>query len=192
MAIVLRYVDKEGFIRERFFDLVHVKETTSSPLKEICDVLSHLCLNVKDIRGQRYDGASNMRGEFKGSQALLLKECPFAYYIHCLAHRLQLTLVAASKEVILIAQFFSYLTIIINLIMSSCKRQDQLRDAQASYIANMIAIEELESGKRKNQIGTLQRARDTRRGSHLTSLCSLLKMFDATCSVIPSMYPRRK
>ncbi|GMI80090.1 hypothetical protein like AT1G19260 [Hibiscus trionum] len=188
MAIVLRYVDKEGFIRERFFDLVHVKETTSSALKkEICDVLSHHCLNVKDIRGQGYDGASNMRGEFNGLQALLLKECPFAYYIHCLAHRLQLTLVAASKEVIPVAQFFSYLTIIINLIMSSCKRQDQLRDAQASYIADMIAIEELETGKRKNQIGTLQRAGDTRWGSHLTSLCSLLKMFDATCSVLENI-----
>ena len=30
MAIVLRYVDNKGFIQERFFDLIHVKDTSSS------------------------------------------------------------------------------------------------------------------------------------------------------------------
>ncbi|KAK3211683.1 hypothetical protein Dsin_016389 [Dipteronia sinensis] len=39
-----------------------------------------------------------MRGEWNGLQALFLKDCPYAYYVHCFAHRLQLALVAASKE----------------------------------------------------------------------------------------------
>ncbi|KAK5802969.1 hypothetical protein PVK06_030603 [Gossypium arboreum] len=39
MAIVLQVVDKEGFIREQFFDLVYVKDTTSLALKKaICEV----------------------------------------------------------------------------------------------------------------------------------------------------------
>ncbi|KAK1393794.1 TTF-type domain-containing protein [Heracleum sosnowskyi] len=33
MAIVVRFVDKSGFVRERFLDLVHVKDTTSLTLK---------------------------------------------------------------------------------------------------------------------------------------------------------------
>ncbi|KAL8115118.1 hypothetical protein AgCh_021804 [Apium graveolens] len=62
MAIVVRFVDKSGFVRERFLDLVHVKDTTSLTLKtEICAILSHHNLNVQNIRGQGYDGASNMR-----------------------------------------------------------------------------------------------------------------------------------
>ncbi|KAL7586575.1 hypothetical protein Lser_V15G38315 [Lactuca serriola] len=61
--------------------------------------LSYHKLRVQDIRGQEYDGASNMCGEWNGLQALLLKECPYAYYIHCFAHQLQLALVAASKDV---------------------------------------------------------------------------------------------
>ena len=65
MAIVLRFVDKDGFIRERFFDLVHVLDTTSSTLKmEISLVLSRHDLITQNIHGQGYDGASNMSGEW--------------------------------------------------------------------------------------------------------------------------------
>lgn len=64
MAIILRFVDKHGFIRERFFDIVHVKDTTALTLKnEICAVLSHYNLQIENIRGQGYDGTGNIRGE---------------------------------------------------------------------------------------------------------------------------------
>ncbi|GJR01118.1 zinc finger MYM-type protein 1-like protein [Tanacetum coccineum] len=56
-------------------------------------------VDVQNIRGQGYNGASNMCGEWNGLQALILKECPYAYYVHCFAHQLQLALVSASKEV---------------------------------------------------------------------------------------------
>nr|GMC74099.1 zinc finger MYM-type protein 1-like [Ipomoea batatas] len=43
MSIVLRFVDRDGFIQERFFGVVHVKDTIASTLKE-CDTRwsSHL------------------------------------------------------------------------------------------------------------------------------------------------------
>ena len=41
MTIILRFVDKAGFVREHFFDLVHVFDTTSLTLKkEIFSILS--------------------------------------------------------------------------------------------------------------------------------------------------------
>jgi len=108
MAIVLRFVNKEGLIKERFLDLIHVSDTTALTLKEsICVVLSANGLSTQDIRGQGYDGASNMRGEWNGLKALILNECPYAYYIHCMAHQLQLALVAASREVHEVHNFFS-------------------------------------------------------------------------------------
>ena len=101
MSIVLRFVDQDGILRERFFGLVHVSDTATLTLKKsIYFLLSNHNLDIQNIRGQGYDGASNMRGEWNGLQALILKDCPYAYYIHCLAHQLQLALVAASKEVI--------------------------------------------------------------------------------------------
>nr|XP_023880237.1 uncharacterized protein LOC111992595 [Quercus suber] len=185
MAIILRFVDKEGFIKERFFHVVHVRDTTALTLKnEICAVLSHYNLHIENIRGQGYDGASNMRGEWNGLQALFLKECPYAYYVHCMAHRLQLALVTASREVKDVHQFFDHLVNIINIVVGSSKHNDELQHAQAEQVENMIASNEIETGRGANQIGTLQRARDTRWGSHFQSICSLINMFDATCKVI--------
>ena len=73
VAVVLRYVDKCGIVKERFVGLVHVTETTSAYLKSSIDELfADLKLSLKQVRGQGYDGASNMRGEFNGLQSLIM------------------------------------------------------------------------------------------------------------------------
>ncbi|XP_021757950.1 zinc finger MYM-type protein 1-like [Chenopodium quinoa] len=185
MALVVRYVDKSGFVRERFLDLVHVKDTTSKTLKnEICAALSHHDLSLQNVRGQGYDGASNMRGEWNGLQALFMKECPYAYYIHCLAHQLQLALVAAAREVPQIHTFFQQLIFVVNVVTSSTKQHDELQATQLAEIQHLVEIEGLETGKGLNQIGTLQRPCDTRWSSHYRSICSLLRMYRASRSVL--------
>jgi hypothetical protein len=61
MAVVLRFVDKDGFVRERFFGVVHVSDTVALTLKkEIYSLLSRYNLDIQNIRGQGYDGVSNM------------------------------------------------------------------------------------------------------------------------------------
>ncbi|XP_052309181.1 uncharacterized protein LOC18099599 [Populus trichocarpa] len=181
MAIVLRFVDIQGFVRERFFSIVHVSDTTSSTLKkEICDVLARYNLYIFNMRGQGYDGASNMRGAWNGLQALFLRDYPYAYYVHCFAHRLQLALVAAAGNEISIWLFFSKLTTIINLICASPKRHTELHYAQAIEIAHMVATGECETGRGANQIGNLHQSGTTRWSSHFDSICSLIDMYDAT------------
>ena len=54
------------------------------------DVLVRLCLPKKNLRGQSYDGASNMSIRYNGVQALICQEQPLAYYTHCTAHRVNL------------------------------------------------------------------------------------------------------
>jgi hypothetical protein len=69
--------------------IVYVKDTIALIFKEeIFFVLYHHNLDVQNIRGQRYDGASNIHGEWNGLQALFINDCPYAYYIYCLAHQL--------------------------------------------------------------------------------------------------------
>jgi hypothetical protein len=63
------------------------------------------------------------------------------------AHRLQFTLVAASREIVHVHEFFSNLNFIINVVGASCKRHDQLQDAHEADITHLIAIDELETGK---------------------------------------------
>ena len=188
MALVLRFVNKEGLISERFLDVVHVSDTTASTLKEsIYTVLASNDLSVQDIRGQGYDGASNMRGEWNGLKALILKDCPYAYYVHCMAHQLQLALVAASREVTEVHNFFQHAIFIINVVSASSKRNDELLAAQAAEIARDIDLGELDTGKGANQLGSLQRPGDTRWSSHFKSIQSLKKRFGAAITILRSI-----
>uniref|UniRef100_A0A2N9HA84 TTF-type domain-containing protein n=1 Tax=Fagus sylvatica TaxID=28930 RepID=A0A2N9HA84_FAGSY len=158
MAIILRFVDKDGFLKECFFHIVHVRDITALTLKkEICAVLSRYNLHIENIRRQG----------------------------------LQLALVLASREAKPVHQFFNHLTPIINIVVGSSKRNDELQATQAEQIENMIASNEIETGRGLNQSCTLQRAGDTRWGSHFQSISSLIKMFDATCSVLYTISKER-
>nr|XP_023896549.1 zinc finger MYM-type protein 1-like [Quercus suber] len=112
MAVVSRYVDAEGFVKERFFGLIYVVDTTALTLK-------------------------------KGIYSL-----------------------------------------IVNV---SCKRNEQLKVANANEIARLIDLEELEIGSGLNQIGTLQRPVETRWSSHFRSVSSLLRMFTSTIEVLQNI-----
>ncbi|XP_042401366.1 uncharacterized protein LOC121991428 [Zingiber officinale] len=124
-----------------------------------------------------------MRGAWNGLQTLFLRDCPYAYYVHCFAHRLQLTLVYAAKDVSVIWEFFSHLDNIVNIVTSSTKRIAELHTAQRNEIEHMLAIGERDSGSGANQIGNLQRAGATRWSSHYDSVKSLIGMCAATCKV---------
>jgi len=112
-VVILRFVDGDGLFQERLFHVVHVNDTSAMTLKnELVSVLSRFNLEVENIRGQGYDGVSNMGGEWNDLQTLMLRDCPCAYYVHCYAHRLQLALVAASREVVHIHKFFTQLALV--------------------------------------------------------------------------------
>ncbi|XP_058775992.1 uncharacterized protein LOC131650293 [Vicia villosa] len=99
MVVVVRFVDVRGFVVERFIDIVHVKDTSAISLKGALEcLLSGFGLCISKIRGQGYDGASNMRGQFGGLKTLIQKQNPQAYYVHCFAHQLQLALVSMARK----------------------------------------------------------------------------------------------
>ncbi|CAL9011090.1 unnamed protein product [Prunus brigantina] len=178
MAIILRFVDGQGFIRERFFDIVSVADTNALTLKnEICKVLGNNGILVENMRGQGYDGASNMRGSWNGLQALFLEDCPYAYYVHCFAHRLQLALNGAAKDVKVVWRFFLMLTNIVNFVSASAKRRNELNLIRKTELKELLDSGELETGKGLNQARTLKRAGATRWGSHFASITSLMSLF---------------
>ncbi|XP_042446604.1 uncharacterized protein LOC122031573 [Zingiber officinale] len=75
MRVVLRYVNKHGCVIERFLAIVHVFDTSAISLKKAIDELfAKHKLSLSRLIGQGYDGASNMRGEYNGLKALILKE----------------------------------------------------------------------------------------------------------------------
>ncbi|GAA0185042.1 hypothetical protein LIER_32330 [Lithospermum erythrorhizon] len=96
MTVCVRYVDSIGSVVKRFLGIAHVKDTSAASLKQtLLDLLTPFKLSVSKIRGQGYDGASNMSGRLSGLRTLIQNENPYAFYVHCFAHQLQLALVAA-------------------------------------------------------------------------------------------------
>lgn len=185
MATVVRYVDKEGNVQEHFFDVQRVDNVCSLTLKNgIMNVFTRFDLQVQNLRGQGYDGANNIRGAMNGLQALFLKDCPYAYYVHCFAHRLQLALEKAAKNNGNVWSFYFMLNSIITLVTASSRRTSDFQSAQEEDTPTKIQNGDLETGKGANQVGTLRRASDTRWSSHYNSACSLIRLFDPTCMLI--------
>jgi hypothetical protein len=91
---------------------------------------------------------------------------------------LQLALVAVSKKVIFVHQFFINLNYIVNFVCTSCNWYDELRVAQATENVYMIVIDEFKSEKRLNQISMLQRVGEMCWSSHLKSIANLIKFFN--------------
>ena len=107
--------------------------------------------------------------------------------MHCFDHQLQLALDTASREVSLVHQFFSNLSFIINVIVTSPKRLDELHANKGAKVEFLLSISELQTSKGLNQIGTLKRAGDTRWSSHLQSIRSLITMFKSSISVLENI-----
>ena len=92
MPISLRYVDTKGIIQEKFIKFVECDTGTSASAiaDKIMTTISELGLDMTNVRGQGYDGASNMSGKNAGTAKLIRDAYFLAIYIHCFAHRLNL------------------------------------------------------------------------------------------------------
>jgi fumarate reductase subunit C len=61
-----------------------------------------------------------------------MKENKCAYYFHYFAYQLQLALVAVAKNHNKITTFFNFVANVVNAVGGSCKRQDLLKEKQAT------------------------------------------------------------
>ncbi|KAK4581548.1 hypothetical protein RGQ29_024959 [Quercus rubra] len=160
--------EQMSLVLQRFLGIVHVASTTALSLK--CAIECLLCehnLSLSNLRGQGYDGASNMQGDINGLKTLILKENKSAFYAHCFAHQLQLTLVAVAKNHINIAEFFYVVSNLVTVV-------------GGSYLENGVR----RSGQSLNQETNLKRPGDTRWGSYYGTILNLILMFSAVVDVL--------
>lgn len=186
LALCLRYIEgKTGKIVERFIGLVHVGDTTSLSLKNaIVSLLVEHSLSPSKIRGQGYDGASNMKGEIHGLKTLIKQDTPSAYYVHCFAHQLQLTLVAIVKKNNECAWLFDELATLLNVIGVSCKRREMIRDFQAQKIVEALEVGDIETGSGLNQELGLKRPGETHWSSHYKTILNVMSLFSTIVKVL--------
>jgi hypothetical protein len=197
MVVMLRYVNNEGKVIERFLALKHVKDTTSDALKQalfslldkynlqvLFSLLDKYNLSITRLRGQGYDGASNMRGEFNGLQKRILDDNPYAFYVHCFAHQLQLVVVSVSSCCPSVHDFFEYISNIVNTTSASCKRRDALIEAHHQSISDRLESGEMFHGSGQHQETNLARPGDTRWSSHHKTLIRLDQMWNSVIEVL--------
>ncbi|XP_021745267.1 zinc finger MYM-type protein 1-like [Chenopodium quinoa] len=186
LALVLRFVNRDsGKVMERFLGIVHVGNTTALTLKDaIMSLLVEHSLSPSMIRGQGYDGASNMKGEINGLKTLIMNDTPSAYYVHCFAHQLQLTLVAVAKKNDSCGWLFEILANLLNVVGVSCKRREMIRQDQAQEVARALDVGDIVSGSGLNQELGLKRPGDTRWSSYYKSISNIILLFPTIVKVL--------
>ena len=86
LSLVLRFVDKDGEIREEFLGFLYCElGLTGKALAETM-LTEILTLDINNCCGQGYDGAASVSGHINGLLAHILRTNEKAVYTHCYSH----------------------------------------------------------------------------------------------------------
>ena len=98
LSLVISFIDENSTIREEFVEFVKCESTSAEYLtNKITQAVENLSLNMRNLRGQAYDGAGNMAGSKSGVSTRIRNVYPKALYFHCSTHRLNLAVASSSS-----------------------------------------------------------------------------------------------
>ena len=93
LALCAWFVDSKNLVREEFLSFIQLDRITGKQIAEaIIAFLNETDITIADMRGQGYDGASNMSSSRAGVQARISEVAPKATYVHCSGHCLNLVI----------------------------------------------------------------------------------------------------
>ena len=100
LSTCFRFLNDEGRIEERFYDLTRLKETDAQTIvnEGVLPTIEKLASSAS-LLVLGADGASVMSGCYEGVAAKLRRSYPWLLYIHCAAHRLNLIVAAYFRTV---------------------------------------------------------------------------------------------
>ena len=96
LSLSVRYV-ADMMVQESFLGFIELDSgvTGEAIAAVIEEALVECHLDPTHIRGQAFDGASNMSGRYKGCAAIIQRKYLLAAYFHCCSHVLNLVVVKA-------------------------------------------------------------------------------------------------
>lgn len=171
VSFVVRYVH-EMEIKERFIQVCNVDTTTGQELENVVlSLLQENGLEMKNMRGQGYDGAANMSGMYRGLQARIRTHNEKALYVHCKAHCLNLVLVESAKSSVHFVTFFNLVEKLYVFCTSSTKKHTAFLKCQQSVYPGQRVVE-------------LQKLSDTRWACRERALKALQKVLKAVLKLL--------
>lgn len=139
MAIILRYCTLTS-VEERLVGLFPIKDHQGQSMyKVLDDFLEKNELDIMNIRGQSYDNASNMSGQFKGVQSYVKNKNPLAVFVPCTAHSLNLVGVNSVNCCTEAVNFFDFVQQLYNFFSGSTHRWKILIDILKKEEKNNIS-----------------------------------------------------
>jgi len=128
LAVIVRYV-LDGKPIERFLTFIDIHSHTDANLAAtLLRFFSENSIDISKCRGQTYDNASNMSGQYKGMQAKIKEVCPRAEFVPCAAHSLNLVGQSAVNFCVDAVSFFGIVQGVFNFFSTSCLRWNRLKD----------------------------------------------------------------
>ena len=125
VVIVFRWVDNQLNAHEEFIGLYEVPNIESNSLVRVVkDCMLRLNISIGKMRGQCYDGASNMSGCRSGVATILQAEQPTAFYTHCYGHSLNLAVSDTMKNSATMKRALDTTLEITKLIIDSPRRDN--------------------------------------------------------------------
>lgn len=129
-SLCIRYLKNDQIV-ENFLTFVAITNTSGENLAAvILTTVENFGLDLNKLRGQGYDGASNMAGMFKGVQARIIEKYPHAIYTHCCNHALNLVIVTStnsSSATQSIKNMIGVVKTVTNFVRDSALRRDVLK-----------------------------------------------------------------
>jgi len=99
----------------------------------------------------------------------------------CLAHKLQLALIAVPTEVTKIHTSFQNWICFVNIVTGSTKHHDELEASRIVELEHLIETGQFDTGIGANQIGILQYPENSRWSLYFKSVFSLIRLYGPTC-----------
>ncbi|XP_065673891.1 zinc finger MYM-type protein 1-like [Hydra vulgaris] len=140
LVIALRYVLPSGVPAERFLIFIPNSGHKSEEMRNVVmDFLNSHNIPIENCRGQSYDNARNMSGQYSGLQSRIKSFNSFAEYVPCSAHSLNLVGTCAAESCNSATSFFMLLQELYNFFSSSTARWDILK----TYLKKNLSVKNL-------------------------------------------------
>jgi len=98
---------------------------------------------VRELRGQAYDGAANMAGEYNGCRAIISRKQPLELHFHCGAHCSNLVMQAETVAFPLVSDAIQWNHELCVFASRSGKFKQLLSSAAADLTGNYLTIKPL-------------------------------------------------
>lgn len=171
LSLIVRYVLPTGPV-ERFVKYLDMEgHAAAQMLQSLKRFFEEHHIDITYLRGQSYDNASNMSGRYNGLQAKVKAECPFADFIPCYGHSLNLVGTCCAESCQQAVLFFNFVSSLYNFFSASTARWDALAKEM----------------KKNNQVLTLKRLCGTRWSERADATKALLTNYGTVETVLEEL-----